>query len=470
MTGRILVVDGTATHRIILRVKLGSAFYDVAQAASGTAALEEALRTRPDLVLAANRLEDMTGAELCRRLRPLSPSRDLPVILIQSSDDPAGRLEALRAGAEDTLARPLDEVLLFARLRSLLRAREAERELRLRDDTGRALGLAEDASAFVPRARVALVEAPGADRGAIATGLRDLANADLASCTRKDVLQGRAAATDLFVLVEGPGGAALDLLSEVRSRPDTRRAAILYIAAEGQRREAATALDLGADDLVIGAALPEELTLRTEKLMQRKRVTDRLRASMQEGLRAALTDPMTGLYNRRYALPHLERIDAAAQRSGKPYGVLMLDIDRFKTINDGYGHAVGDLVLTDIARRLQHNLRAADLLARHGGEEFLVILPDTDADQTLNIANRLCARVREVPVKIGAGLPPLPVTISAGATVGPAASGLETGALIAAADHALYAAKEAGRDRAVGTRVMPHLSPKRAISASSRSA
>ncbi|SLN13586.1 Response regulator PleD [Roseivivax jejudonensis] len=470
MSGRILVVDGTATQRIILQVKLASAFYDVVQAETGKQALKEALRTRPDLVIAAQDLPDMTGAELCRRIRPVAPSGDLPVILMQSRDDPAGRLAALEAGAQDTLPQPIDEVLLFARLRGLIRAREAERELRLRDDTGRALGLAEDASGFATPARVAVVEAPGAATRSVAAALAGASSADIVRTAREDVLRGRAARVDVFVLVEGESGSALDLLSDLRARPETRRAAILYIAEGTQRQLAATALDLGADDIVIGNALPAELTLRLAKLLQRKRISDRLRANVEEGLRAALTDPLTGLYNRRYAGPHLDRIDSAARQSGRPYGVLMLDIDHFKSINDRYGHAVGDLVLAGVAKCLAGNLRAADLVARYGGEEFLVILPETDLREALGIARRLCARVRDLAIPRGSDRPALKVTVSAGATSGPVKTSGDTGDVVAAADRALYSAKERGRNRALATPAEGYLSSKRRISVTRRSA
>ncbi|KMK68100.1 diguanylate cyclase domain-containing protein [Puniceibacterium sp. IMCC21224] len=457
MTGRILIVDSLPTNRIILRVKLSTAFYDVFQAHSGADALAILNGNRPDLILAAETLCDTDGYSLCRKIRANPLWADIPMILVQGEGKPLQRIEALQAGADDVLTRPIDDVVLLARIRSLLRARNAESELRLRDDTDRTLGLAEEAAPFARPVRVALIPTALQHDGsldAVAMALRGILS------ERIDVVQPDAAlrnlqhAPEVFVIIESALGQsqALNLLSDLRSRTETRHAAILYVASSTRRQLAAAALDLGADDLMVGDLDIPELALRLQKQIARKRTNDHLRANMRDGLRAAVTDPLTGLFNRRYALPHLARLSDRAEQNGRPFAVMIADLDHFKRVNDIHGHLAGDTVLATVAQRLADNLRAADLIARIGGEEFLIVMPDTSHDHALDTASRLCRLIAEHPFALANDTPEISVTMSIGIAIGPAPEGSKTLSLIDRADRALYAAKADGRNQAlVGT-------------------
>lgn len=162
-----------------------------------------------------------------------------------------------------------------------------------------------------------------------------------------------------------------------------------------------------------------------------------------------MTDALTGLHNRRYAEPHLARIAAHAAAAGRRFAVMVIDIDRFKAVNDTLGHAAGDAVLVEVAARLKGNLRAVDLIARIGGEEFLIALPDTTLEAARGTAERLRRIVADTAVRLPGG-GSAKVTISVGLAMGGAGdSDGETGmqALVARADRALLAAKSDGRDR-----------------------
>ena len=159
----------------------------------------------------------------------------------------------------------------------------------------------------------------------------------------------------------------------------------------------------------------------------------------------AITDELTGQHNRRHFYSLAGTLVAAAARNGRDLVAAMLDIDRFKNINDTYGHGVGDDVIREVAARLRACLRHADVLGRYGGEEFAVILPDSDGPEA-DLAQRMRLAIADEPVPTRAG--PVPVTISVGlARLLPAGDALDQ--LLARADHALYRAKEAGRDRVV---------------------
>ena len=153
-----------------------------------------------------------------------------------------------------------------------------------------------------------------------------------------------------------------------------------------------------------------------------------------------VTDALTGIYNRRYFLDQLRGELARHARSGHGLGLIMLDIDHFKRVNDSLGHDVGDQVLKELCRRLATRLRSTDTFCRLGGEEFVVICPEADREQTLHLAEDLRRRVEDSPFP-QAG----PVTISLGVSSAQADDDGES--LLQRADHALYAAKESGRNR-----------------------
>ncbi len=451
MAGKILIVDDVATNRIVLKVKLASAYYETVQASGGAEALLLARAMRPDLVLLDVELPDMSGTEVCEQLKADPATRDIPVVMITAFHDMARKMEALQAGAEEVFWKPLDEMVLLARLRSLLRARETAEQLGLRDSTYKELGFAEASQPFGGQALVGLVA------GRMETALawkRELQNhlADrILVLDRETALGdfGNGPVPDVFVVAADltrPGD-GLRLMSELRSRAATRYSAVCVMLPADARETAAVALDLGASDLIEAQADPAEMALRIRTQIARKRQSDRLRSSLADGLRLAMIDPLTGLHNRRYALPHLARIAERAQAAGRQFAVMVLDLDRFKSINDTFGHAAGDTVLVEIADRLKSNLRAVDLIARIGGEEFLIALPDTTLEAAQATAERLRRVVGDRPVPLPKGKGSIPVTLSIGLALGadPAAGTVED--LIGLADRALLGSKADGRNQ-----------------------
>ncbi len=451
MTGKILIVDDVATNRIVLKVKLERACYETLLATNGAEALRQAREARPDLILLDVQLPDIDGVAVCEALRADPATRTIPIVMISAHADPAVKLRALRAGADEFLLKPLNEAILLARLRSLMRMRAAVEELRLRDATCHELGFAEAAESFAHTPRVVLVGGRGGEavlwKSALAPHLRD----GISVADRDTVLADAAAdlSPELFVIAADieRAGDGLRLMSELRSRPATRHAAICIVAAPGARDTAAMALDLGANDLVFGDFLGEELALRIGAQIAHKRLSDRLRATVADGLRLAVIDPLTGLYNRRYALPHIERIAERAAQSGRSFAVMVLDIDRFKAVNDTYGHAAGDAVLVEIAARMRASLRDVDMLARIGGEEFLVALPEAGLEAAQIAAERLRRVIAERPVRLAGNGGEIAMTLSVGMAMGGGAgSGTTADAIIKAADLALLHSKTDGRN------------------------
>jgi len=463
MARRILVVDDIATNRIVLKVKLASACYEVMQAADGESALRMARGSVPDLILLDVILPDMTGTEVCRRLKADPVTCDIPVVMITALRDAPARREALRAGADDFLSKPLYESMLLARIRSLLRARDTARELRLREDTSRALGLGDAATPFAAtlaetRARVALIAAREEQARNWQASLAPHLKADYLILPRDSALADNAAEADLYVIAADlvRRGDGLRLMSELRSRPESRHAAYCVVLARDPGEVGAMALDLGASDLFLEDFEPQETALRLAAQIRRKKQGDRLRETLRDGLELAVTDPLTGLFNRRYAMPHLARMVAAAGPDGRACAVLALDLDDFKAVNDHHGHSAGDAVLAEIAQRLRAGLRGADLVARIGGDEFLVAIPNTTARLALATAERLCRQVSQTPVALPDGRGKVRVTLSAGLAMIEGAASLpaaaarpedRAAAVLDRADRALMTAKTTGRDR-----------------------
>ena len=454
MTGRILIADNVATNRIILKVKLAAASYDVAQLASGSELLAAAARNKPDLIVIDAALPDCDSFELCQLLGKQPATAAIPVMMTTSDYDRNIRLRALQAGAQDILSKPFDDNVLLARVRNLLRVHSTQEELRRRQGTAADFGFHEAPAEFSARPQVLIVSEPGSRKPDWQPQLGDVLNADIQDVSDATVLktiaQGQAR-PDVIVLpiTADPAQSPLTLVAELRCRAETRHCAIISSIEPGAGQTGVSALDIGANDLMETDSLPAEAALRITNQLERKQSADRLRMAMESGMRLAVTDPLTGLYNRRYALPHTAKIATRAHETGQPFAVMVLDLDRFKKINDTYGHAAGDAVLKEVARRLRNNLRSVDLISRIGGEEFLVVMPDTDMNAARAAAERLRRVTQAEPVVVTKGKPTIPVTLSIGVSIG----GLNGQGAIAVenivelADQALLGAKTHGRNR-----------------------
>lgn len=446
MSARILIVDDVAANRIVQQARLSAAFYDPIPAADGATCLALARLERPDLVLLDLGLPDLSGLEVLQRLRRDPATREIPVIALTASGTAEERLAAFAAGADDVMDRPANERVLLARLRNLLRLK-AESEFPATGGLAMA-GLSEAPVAFDPQGTIAVVGSEAGDPlwPRLAGQVRDR----LVMISRAEALADIPAVPEVFILNDdgrNPSG-TLRLLSELKSHQATRHAAVCVVGPAGEGDEAAMAFDLGADDAVGPGVTAEELALRTRGLLRRKRQSDRQRARMQDGLRMAMLDPLTGLYNRRCAAPQLAAIAARSRDEGSQFAVMVMDLDRFKQVNDEYGHAAGDQVLVEVARRLTANLRETDILARIGGEEFLAILPQSCMVVARRVAERLCQVMDDQPIRLHSG-EELRVTVSIGVAVagGAGEASYAIDGLVEQADLALLESKGAGRNQ-----------------------
>jgi two-component system cell cycle response regulator len=453
MSGRILVVDDVATNRLILQAKLSSAYFDVLLAESGEQALTIANAELPDMILLDVEMPGMDGIEVCRALKSRPETAHIPVVMVTAQNGTDEKIRGLNAGADDFLSKPIDDVTLFARVRNLMRVKMMFDELKLRETTSQELGLSdflEDHTFNSDETGSVMVAASTIGKNLRWTNYieTNLPFTPIIAKNEKDALNiASQNSPDVFIICQNlaDGGNGLRLVSNLRANLDTRQSAIILVVEDGKMETGTMALELGASDYIHLPFDPNEMVARLRSQMRRKKYSDKLRSNVRDGLKMAVIDPLTGLYNRRYATQHMQRILERSGESGLPYAVVMMDLDRFKSVNDTYGHEAGDRVLKEFARRLQENLRGIDLVARLGGEEFLVVLPDTGPTEVEFAAERLRNAIDRTKFDIGDDRK-IHITVSIGVAFGSSDDKIPS-VLIQQADAALYDSKATGRNR-----------------------
>lgn len=452
MSARILVVDDLEANRRLLEAKLTGEYYDVLMAQRGEEAVQLAKRERPDLILLDVMMPGgIDGFEACRRLKAQAETRHIPVVICTTLDDRESRLRGLHAGAEDFVTKPFDDVHLMARVKSLLSLKVVIDELRAREANGKRLGVigedlrpdpldqhrltagnvlvVDDSPTQIKRIQAAL----GVEHSVSVLGAQE-----------------SAAKPDLVVVsVTAKSFDGFRVIARMRSGEPTRHLPILAVVDPDDRPRVVRALELGAHDIIARPVDDEELTARARTLMRRKRYMDALRHRLDHGIELAITDQLTGLYNRRFVDAQLGPLVHRAQCGGEPVSVALVDLDHFKRVNDTYGHDVGDAVLQEFAARLASNVRPSDYACRLGGEEFVIIMPRTTGDVACLAAERLRRHICAAPFRAPGLSEPIDVTVSAGVacTEGPDDT---ADTLLKRADEALYEAKHAGRNRVIG--------------------
>lgn len=447
MSARILVVDDVDVNVKLLEAKLASEYFNVLAANDGESALRIAQEERPDLILLDVMMPRMDGFEVCRRLKAESRTADIPVVMVTALTETADRVRGLEAGADDFLSKPVNDIALFARVRSLVRLRRMMEEWRHREevyDQFNALFDKEAATEDHGPARIVIWEENSFAAARIAELLAPVASEVVRPTSAEDLIHGCDSSVELVILSLAGKLDALRLVSQLRAQEQSRLVPILLIADPSELPRLAKGLDLGATDYLVRPLDRNELIARTRTSVRRKRVQDRLQENYQKSLSLALTDSLTGLYNRRYLSAHLESLLLHVADGAKGPGLLMFDIDFFKRVNDNYGHAAGDAVLREVADRVSRNVRTFDLVARYGGEEFVVVLPETPLQIAVVVAERLRAVISEKPIVVGDGAA-ISVSISVGVAVTRDA-GETAAALMRRADEALYTAKAHGRN------------------------
>lgn len=452
MSARVLVVDDIPANVKLLEARLSAEYFDVVTAVSGADALTICERAECDVVLLDVMMPDMDGFEVCRRLKSNPVTHHIPVVMVTALDQPSDRVKGLQSGADDFLTKPVSDVALIARVRSLARLKMMTDELRMRAVTSRDIGIESperDAVADTGlQGKILIVDDRPASAERIHGMLQAAHTVDIETDPNEALFHAAEGNYDLVIVSLGlENFDGLRLCSQVRSLERTRNVAILAIADADNNTRLVRGLEIGVNDYLTRPIDKNELMARVRTQIRKKRYTERLRDNVQMSIEMAITDALTGLFNRRYMETHVGTLVEQATSRGKPLTVLVLDIDYFKSINDSWGHDAGDDVLREFALRIKKSIRGIDLACRYGGEEFVVVMPETDMAVATMVAERLRRRIASEPFPIQQGARSVEVTIS----IGIAALGRDEDAAMVfkRADQALYRAKRDGRNRVV---------------------
>jgi len=463
MSARILVVDDILPNVKLLEIKLQKEYYNVSSAYSGQEALDKIQAERPDLVLLDVMMPEMDGFEVCRRIKSNPETEHIPVVMVTALTEVSDRVNGLEAGADDFLTKPLDDVALMARVKSLIRLKMTMDEWRARENTATSLGVIDSqgtdsqAQDFEP-ANILIIEDQSFESDKIQTTIEDEGHMTSLATSGMEALDLiNHYLFDVIILSldidHGNDDDGLRFLSHLRSNDKTRSIPILMVSQENSER-IARGLEIGAHDYIVRPIDRNELKARLKTQIRRKRFQEKLRSNYEVSLSMALTDTLTGLYNRRYLNVHLQKLLQDGGDQKKPLAILMFDIDHFKSVNDTHGHNVGDEVLKTFADRIKGRLRSFDILARTGGEEFVAVLVDVQFEKACYIAERLRRSVAEDPFPASIEEGELSITTSIGGVYLDGEGGTVED-ILGRVDKYLYEAKEGGRNQVVFENIGP---------------
>ncbi len=450
MTGVILVVDDVPANVKLLEAKLTNEYFDVITAKDGYECLEQARARKPDLILLDVMMPGMDGFECCRQLKQDAEISHIPVVMVTALSEPSDRVQGLEAGADDFITKPINDTALFARVRSLVRIKTLIDELRLRDKSGSQMGMMNGQFGLnmdVSGARILVVDDDVVQSKRMLDKLSSTYRVDhFAEHTA--ALEAARTETDFDLLIISQSLSDIDglrLATQFKAIEAIRHVPIIMLVEEEQQNLMLKALDLGVNDYISMPVDFNELTARVKTQVRRKKYQEALKSNYQESVSLAVTDGLTKLYNRHYLDTHLKNLVKQAVESGRPLSLLIMDMDHFKSVNDTYGHDVGDEVLRQLSGMIVQTIRSADLAARYGGEEFVILMPETDAARGYEGAERIRKLVESTPFKISHDIGAINKTISIGL------SWLEPGdtpeSLLKRADNALYESKNSGRNK-----------------------
>lgn len=453
MSARVLVVDDILINVKLLEAKLSAEYFDVVTALNGPDALAICERGEADIVLLDVMMPGMNGFEVCRRLKSGPTTAHIPVVMVTALDQPSDRLKGLDAGADDFLTKPLDDTALFARVRSLVRLKSVTDELRNRALASRRLGIADPLAAAASETglngRILLIEDRPAAQERLSSALSAFHSVEVEADPHQALV--KAAEGDyeaVLVSLDLQAYDGLRLCSQLRSLERTRDVPVLMLGEAEDRTRILRGLEIGAHDFLVRPVDRNELLARVRTQVRRKRFTEKLRDSVQSSMEMAVMDQLTGLHNRRYLDTRMAVLFDESVLRARSLALLVLDVDRFKSVNDSWGHDAGDEVLREFADRVRACTRGIDLVARMGGEEVVVVLPDTTLEAAHAVAERIRERVEAEPFAIHRNTRTISVTVSVG-VASRRAGDASSAEMAKRADDALYRAKESGRNRVI---------------------
>ena len=429
---------------------LASEPYDLMTAAGGHEALTRINEQLPDIILLDIMMPDMDGYELTKILKSNPETQAIPIILITALADYQNKIKGLETGADEFLNKPVQVEELLTRIQSLLRMKEYHDRLASKVTTENTFTNKIDLSNTKNQTLqevVLLVEDSPEEQALFISHLTEQPYRLLVAANGHEALElvENERIDCLLIDILLPDMDGFTLCKKIHDDKAFRHIQTVGITSAEDLSLKIRGIEAGFDDYLIKPVHFTELKVRIKALLKKKAYIDQLQNKYHAVFQQAISDSLTGLYNNAYS-KHFLKVDLQkAERQGYPISLIMADLDNFKQVNDEYGHITGDLVLKEIAAILTKNIRLTDVAARYGGEEFALILPYTDPDDAIILAERILSAVRSHSFTVKETTLDLNLTISLGLATYPdhAASVSE---LFERADQALYKAKELGKD------------------------
>jgi len=441
---KVLVVDDEPINVKIIASCLENEGYKVFKAHDGIDALRIARESKPDLIILDVMMPGLDGFEVTKQLRQNPETNIIPIILLTALGATKDKVKGLNAGADDFLTKPTNFFELRARVRSLLKLKQLHEKAFSISSSAAHLGAHGD-EALKEKNIILIIEDDviEAKKSSVilAKAGYDTITADTAQ-EAEEILNNTL--PDLILLdIMLPDRSGIELLATLRGKREIENLPIIIVSSIDDLKTKVKGIDTGADDYIVKPVNSLELIARVKSNIHKYEVQQRLIRNAEKLLLQSMTDPLTGLYNREYLQTVVVREMADTKRYGSIFSMLLFDIDNFKCINDTCGHVSGDNVLRELGRITKDSIRINDVAARYGGDEFVVMLPNT----TLNAAAAVAEKLRlAVEFFKFANVADRVISISIGVIEGLASEeGLDS--LINRADKVLYFAKGKGRNR-----------------------
>ena len=449
---KILIVDDEPLNVKLLKSMLSADNYESILAYSGEEALASVAAEAPDLILLDIMLPNINGFNVTEKLKNDPHTRDIPVILITAMDGNENKIKGLEAGADEFLNKPINRTELLARIKSLLKLKNYQDQLKThtasKDLFAPAIGKEKALHGTIDLPSILLVEDDKKHSKLIEGYLHgEPYQISLTTNGKEAISRAQQEKIDLILLdILLPGLNGFEVCQVLKEREQTQHIQIIAITSLSDLDSKIKGIELGADDYLVKPINRHELRARVRALIKKKAYLDSLHASYEIALNSAITDKLTGLYNHGYFKHFLDFEIKRAVRQKTPVSLLMIDIDDFKQFNDQFGHLTGDQILREIGELIKANVREIDLPTRYGGEEFAVVLPNTEIKQAVVIAERLCNAIRRHAFSNPNSLAIKNLSVSIG--VGTYLDQFKcVDEFIQETDRSLYRAKQEGKDR-----------------------